>query len=94
MPTTEEMNRVIDAYMGIIDVPVFTTFPLAIVGYHESWDKLMPVWDRLRNELRAGASSKQNKVYAIVDAIGYRTIAEAHRLIYEDIVWLNQNKTT
>lgn len=106
------MNRVIALYMGGKEFFLgskcwFSLHPygdpfLSQIKYHASWDWLMPVWDKLRDELKPfsykvdgyNRTNNQgvNMKYAIADAIAYHGIEKSHRLIYEAIVWLNTNK--
>lgn len=68
--------------------------------YHKSWDWLMPVWKKLRDELimvhSSGMSDNANlageKVNRIVYVIGSVEIEQAHSLIFEAIVWLQEEK--
>lgn len=64
------------------------------------WNWLMSVWDKLRDEMTGCNKSftfsailrGQSKFEDISRAIVSVNITEAHRLIYEAIVWLNTNK--
>lgn len=57
--------------------------------YQYSWDWLLPVWDNLRMDITGPILDMGFKIgQAIKDC----HITEAHRLIYEAITWLNQNK--
>lgn len=93
MATTEEMNRVMEAYDTYIR-------PWA---YHDSWDVLLSLWaEQVRPKLDplcewdVKTGNPDNEIADtyenIENAIAGVDRPEAHRLIYEAIVWLNQNK--
>lgn len=101
MPTAEEMNVEIYSYMGTPS-PICkdiegNDFKMDFTPiYNKSWDALMKVWVIVKNELRncmlpdsgeVGAQAEYNLEW-IKSYVSDANITEAHRLIYEAIVWL------
>jgi len=100
MATTEEMNRVLEDYIDI-SLQVGATWcnetaNLIVdreIDISKDWNWIMHIWDKLRCELEAIKSMEvQVRKNNIAINLYNANITEAHRLIYEAIVWLNQNK--
>lgn len=96
MATTEEMNIELARYENRlfagrykIDDYLGTPNVTPNMSYNTSWDWLMPVWDRLRMDI---TGPLLHTGIQISQALKDCCITTAHRLIYEAITWLNQNK--
>lgn len=100
MATTEEMNRVLEDYIDI-SVQVGATWcnetaNLIVdreIDISKDWNWIMHIWGKLRHELENAHKGDAKLYNSLIGAALYQAELErAHRLIYEAIVWLNQNK--
>lgn len=110
MTTVEEKNVVIAKFMGcsmtkkdrwFISMSTFVGYMTTNnLYFNSSWEWLMPVWIRLKDELRncmlpdsgdIGATA-QHLLEWTKSYVSEGDIKAAHQYTYEAIEWLNQNK--
>ena len=106
----EEMNEAIALFMGGLSIKehggkryVYYTKScareVAELGYHSSWDALMPCWEKFRNNVSDHFDEDFPPEYcAMCDAWAlyceHVNINGAHSIIYEGIQWFKKQSTT